>query len=354
MAYEYEQLANLYASTLSANYTAGSGVISVTSGSGLPSAGQFALTVLDQSSLAVKVIFRAFYLGGTAVAVTAEGSDNSAASGDIVVGTMLTVRSLSQMFSDRQIAGLLANLPASGLMIGDKYIATDALPHYYRWDSSGSPATMQWDAYIGSSLISVPKIADLSTSVVGTNATRTVWKDQGAAGGGVVLAGTSSNDTTDNWILQLKAYPATPFTVTVRFNMTAAVGTKGERGGIVLYDSVSGKFVVMDIQYNGTAYSFGSTSLLVLDKWNSVTSENSAYYAQSMALALLAADGWLCFQVSDDGTNRIFRLSCDGGRNFVQLDSHLNTDFVTPNKIGIGIAPYDRTLQMSVVDFTLA
>lgn len=96
-----EQFINLYDSTLNGGYTAGSGTMVVTSASGLPTSGTYSLIVRDQTTKAIKLIFRVASRSGTTLSGAAEGSDVNAASGDLVSGGIATAASMSQALNDR-------------------------------------------------------------------------------------------------------------------------------------------------------------------------------------------------------------------------------------------------------------
>jgi hypothetical protein len=101
-----EQLVNLYSSTLAAPYVAGSGAITVAS-AGLYTSGTFSLTILDAGTGAVILIFRVASVAGVVFTGQSEGPDGTlgagdanAASGSIVIGSMLTVDAMAQLFID--------------------------------------------------------------------------------------------------------------------------------------------------------------------------------------------------------------------------------------------------------------
>jgi hypothetical protein len=100
-----EQLANLYSSTLAAPYVAGSGSITVNSAAGAPTSGTFSVTILDAGTLAVILIFRVTSVAGAVFSGASEGPDANAASGSGVVGTMLTVAAINQLFADHAGGG---------------------------------------------------------------------------------------------------------------------------------------------------------------------------------------------------------------------------------------------------------
>ena len=95
-----EQLANLYSTTLAASYVAGSGAITVASTTGAPISGTFSLTILDASTGDVILIFRVTSVSGSVFTGASEGPDTNAASGSVVVGTILTAAAITQIKSD--------------------------------------------------------------------------------------------------------------------------------------------------------------------------------------------------------------------------------------------------------------
>jgi hypothetical protein len=107
-----EQLANDYSTTLASSYTAGAGSISVATATGAPTNGTFSLTILDATTKAVKLIYRVASVSGTTFSGAAEGTDANCSTGDIVVGTMLTVAALNQIKVDAFIQPLVAPIPS--------------------------------------------------------------------------------------------------------------------------------------------------------------------------------------------------------------------------------------------------
>jgi len=240
--------------------------------------------------------------------------------------------------------GSLAARPATGTA-GQQYIATDTLVDSYVWDTA-------WRAFISGQIVNPPKIADLTTALLGTNATRTVWADQGGAGGGLLLEGTNSNPGSDSGVGQFATLPATPWTLTSRFRLTATpVGGDNLWGGIALYDSNSGKLEIIGIYQQVVRVGY----------WNSITSFNATVYESSNISASVVPSSIpsavgrgssFIFRVTQDGTNRIISRSTDG-LNWVLIDSRSQTNFLTPTHYGVLIFPYGGPMQMSVIDLTM-
>ncbi|MGH7486997.1 MAG: hypothetical protein ACREMY_15550, partial [bacterium] len=146
-----EQLFDLYSSTLASNYTPASGTLIVTSASGLPSAGDFSLTILDQTTLAVKLVFKVISRSGTTLTGAPESNDIAAVTGDIVVGSMLTTRSLPSLLSEYDQYGPFASLPTSP-RAGYRYKPTDTAFTEMIYD--GSP--LAWHYFVGAKEVTPP------------------------------------------------------------------------------------------------------------------------------------------------------------------------------------------------------
>jgi hypothetical protein len=101
-----EQLFNLYTTTLADDYTAGDGELTVVS-PGSFTEGTFSLTILNATTGAVLLNFRVASVAGSVFTGQSEGRDGTlgandanAPAGSIVVGSMLTVDSVEQLFAD--------------------------------------------------------------------------------------------------------------------------------------------------------------------------------------------------------------------------------------------------------------
>lgn len=104
---------NNFSTTLAAGYTSGSGTCSLTSATGLSGApNTYTLGIYDQTTGALTVLLRVTALSGTTATVTAEGTDASANSGDIVVAIM-SASALNNMGSMQLLKSLTASASAS-------------------------------------------------------------------------------------------------------------------------------------------------------------------------------------------------------------------------------------------------
>ncbi|HLG97241.1 MAG TPA: hypothetical protein VKX49_13100 [Bryobacteraceae bacterium] len=259
----------------------------------------------------------------------------------------ITVGAMDQIRTEAYGYGTLAGRPTAPRVAGAIYRASDALVDEYRWNGTS------WDAFAGRFKVNPQGTASFGTSVVGGAGTLVAFANQGGTDGGFILSGTTTNDGADALIGQFQALATAPYTITLRFAVTCAPLAKFEYAGLALRDSSSGKILTWGWNYQGNAYSFGSTPILRHAYWNSPTSySGTSKYAQSWAGGH-SKNGWLTVQISDNGTNRIHRVSADG-LNFVVVYSSTNTEFFTPNQMGVFVIPYDNVSTLSVVDFSVA
>lgn len=100
-----ENLQNNYSTTLSSGYTSGAGVLAVTAA---PAAGNgtytMTLIIRDQTTKAIKLLFRVASVSSLNLTGSAEGTDANAASGDLV-DAVLSVAALAQIRTDFAPAG---------------------------------------------------------------------------------------------------------------------------------------------------------------------------------------------------------------------------------------------------------
>ena len=132
------------------------------------------------------------------------------------------------------------------------------------------------------------------------------------------LTGTS----TISWRMLARAIASAPYTYTVGIIPQPCI-TNYMSIGIGLRDSASGKIVVMVREHN-------SNPVLGIAKYTDANTF-SAWYSGS-PYNFGDGGGIIWFQVSDNSTNRIWRVSLDGV-NFMDVLSTTNTDFCTPNQI---------------------
>jgi hypothetical protein len=162
------------------------------------------------------------------------------------------------------------------------------------------------------------------------------WTNQGSStatddANGLYMLGPAVSG--NNGRLLLKSAPSTPYTLTMKALPMVYAG-KSHVAGLVVYDSGTGQLV----RYGWNDH------FILLDKLNSVTSYNSQYNAVTPAFWNLIT--WL--QISDDGTDLIFRYSSDGV-DWTQMYSVSRTDFLTtPGNIGLYVESNDSSLAVAL------
>lgn len=190
-----EKTANLASTTLSAGYTSGAGSITVGNTAGdngsypFPVAPTFRVVILDASTQVPKVILKVTAVtDGTHFAVTAEGTDANAASGDIVA-CVLSAGAVTQLLTDERVlipgmVGITIDGGGSAPATGSKgYVRVPFAGTISDWvllaDVSGSAQiTIKKCTFSGfpttSSIVASAQPA-LSSAQKATNSTLTGW-----------------------------------------------------------------------------------------------------------------------------------------------------------------------------------
>lgn len=213
------------------------------------------------------------------------------------------------------LSGPYASRPAAGAA-GRLYLPTDGYAQYRdngtTWDASGptfplvEPPTTGWS-----------------------------WVNQGTATvaaekGGIYLSEPAAQAAAADRIrAYMRPLPPAPCTITAAFQLIlwSSTGSFNQNGGLVLRESSSGKLVlVSQLLYSGNGT---NNPLFYLQNYNSPTSWNA-----NVASGPAPAGPLLWIQVSDDGTNRIVRLSGDG-QHWPVFSTLARTTFITPDQIGI-------------------
>lgn len=307
-----EQFANLYSTTLASAYTAGDGLIVVTSASGAPASGNFSLTITDQGTGVVKLIFRVTSVSGTTFTGASEGTDANAASGDKVYGTMLTTSAMNQ-------------------------VKTDILDKVY-----GDYA-----------LITAPTTSLFTSQLASADATAISFANDTTGGlSGVTLsANCSSNDS--NIVAEVYNVPSTPYSLRMRFWPGGGFNQYAFCGGLCLTDGT--QFICLGGFSRSQAPSQGPE--LRACRFNTTTSFNSNQL-ETMTWGFPGRAGLCDIKIVDDGVNRTFYVIGDGSKaNKVQFYTEATNTFFTPTKVGIFVAPgHNQTPTsptfMKVIDFT--
>lgn len=196
--------------------------------------------------------------------------------------------------------------PASG----DVWFPNDS---YYLYRYSGS-AEVPWGP---SYPFTDPALSGLNT-----------WVNQSTGSlvttnGGLTLIGKAVNLANDSQAY-VKTAPATPYTITAAYLFNSYnSGSGAQHGGLAWRDSGTGKLVSVAI-----ASTNAGVKLSVL-KWNSPSSASTTY---TEGFVRMGSPIWM--QISDDGTNRIVRISTNGN-DWVEIHSVGRTDFLTADQVGI-------------------
>ena len=199
-------------------------------------------------------------------------------------------------------SGVLASRPAGSE--DDLYLPTDA-PILYR---KGASAWAAWGP-----------LHPLTEPVDGDFA----WVNQGdasvdAAHGGIAIV--APTNASLNLRLRVKSAPATPYTITALVVPQPFVATDYE-SGLCFRQSSDGKIHALQLGPSTT----GRDAFSI--KFTNPTTFSATY------TNLGVPDGPMWLQISDNGTNRICRVSLDG-QNFTQLHSIGRTDFLTADQVG--------------------
>jgi hypothetical protein len=136
--------------------------------------------------------------------------------------------------------------------------------------------------------------------------------------------------SSDRAVFQGKAVPvSTPWTATMRVQMSPALASEYARVGIGLYNSSSGKLLLC-----GTALNGGVIDLTVM-----YFTALATYSSSPLSSAILGKiPVWL--QVSFDGTTYTFSASFDENITWVTLATMLAATYFTADKIGIAIETF--------------
>lgn len=136
----------------------------------------------------------------------------------------------------------------------------------------------------------------------------------------------NSSTATNNVSALVKAYPSTPFTLTLGF-AGSTFRVSYNSFGIILQDSVSGKISIL-----GTFFNYPTASQLFVERvnYNSPSSFNGYNSGATWSGAYIT---WL--KLTDDGTNLTLSYSFDGV-NYLTALTQVRTTFLTPDHIGFG------------------
>lgn len=158
------------------------------------------------------------------------------------------------------------------------------------------------------------------------------WINQGSAtiintGGALYLK--TPTTAGENVRMRVKTAPSPPYTITAAFMLDWWIQAY-HSGGLLFRQISDGKLHTL-----GITATLGISSL----KWTSATA-SFAYYVSPIGTVVIRPLWWM--QISDDGTNRIVRLSMDG-YNWDVIGTIGRTDYLTADQVGFFAFAQDTT-----------
>ncbi|HEY4364950.1 MAG TPA: hypothetical protein VGN17_28560 [Bryobacteraceae bacterium] len=305
-----EQYVNDPGTTLNGTINNSVTSLTVASSTGYPSGGNFRI-LIDSEIMIVTAV------SGTTWTITrgAEGTTAASHTNGATINSILTAGAIDAIRNNLSGVNTYSSLPTSSLKTGDRFVPTDADSNYeYLYNGSTWVPVLR----VNQNLHQPPTVSSWS------------WQSQGSAtltdltGGGLRFA--SRTDAALAGI-QLSA-PATPYTITIGFTCLGV----GPTIGMYFYDSGSGKLVL----FHWSNSSNGSTqSGYTVSKWSSLTTFSSAYNSSNTAITGFVGN-MMFLQITDDGTNLLFKYGCDPN-TFMQQDSRARHDYLTAGPTHYGI-----------------
>ena len=161
------------------------------------------------------------------------------------------------------------------------------------------------------------------------------WRNQGSAAvdatdGFVYLSGPAS--ATSAFRIREMNTPATPFTITLGF-LVSALGGDNNGTGLMVVQSSDDKTIFFHAQDNQATANAGSLELFVINKYTSISTYSATDYIVNQPQA---AGSPLWLRYADNGTNRTWSFSTNG-RSFITAHTETRTTFLTADKIGVAI-----------------
>lgn len=296
-----EQYANNAQTTLAAAVTAGATTLTVTSAAGFPAQPQFRIRIDDELLLVTGV-------SGTTWTVQRgiEGTTAAAHASGATVTHVLTAGGLLNLAGQLIIPGPSTSAPSSGIP-GRIYLPNDV--PVLLLDTGTA-----WQPFLpGHAPFTPPQL----TAFTLYNQTTEQFTQVGPC----ILAVKTQSTIMSTCLLGV-AVPNPPYRATCCWLAREIVNpTTYGHYGLAVYDANSGKSI--SLFNRASAY-----PRMAIEKWSNLTSYNSTYWS---APQLYQQTVW--YQVADDGTNLIWRLSLDGCY-FYTLFSASRTDWLTATHVG--------------------
>ena len=339
-----EYYADLAQTTLSSSYTAGAGVIVVTTAANLSTTRQFHFMITDQTTGAVKCIGKATALTSSTFTVTMT-TDANAASGDFVTITLCAAAE-DQIRADACQFGTYANLPTIA-KAGDYYKQSDGL---YEWIYQSAA----WQAFYNGFPATVPPAAgSWTTENLGSHGALT------STYGNNYLIGSNSTNSDFLTMAYMAAPGSTPYSFTARVVCESSGLIESiTRGSIAVGNNIgfaigwrdgSGKYVVLMVEsYNSSPYWY-----VLASQWSSFSSVNASPLTLTFAgEANLLAPGGCWFKIQNDGTNLNFYISIDG-KNFALVYTQTITHYLAAaTSVAWGTYGHNESATIALYDWT--
>jgi hypothetical protein len=168
------------------------------------------------------------------------------------------------------------------------------------------------------------------------------WMNQGSCtltttfGGEQVSCPASGNSSTAAIAMRYVAYPGTPFTRTLAVKAGLTL-TNYETVGIGISDGT--KVEMFYVQFNS---GFSGSVFLIGDTYCPAVNNCTTNISPNISAAQPPYGFWL-LRYTDDGTNKIFSMSFDGGASFITMTSQGRATNLTPTRIGYIVNPQTST-----------
>ncbi|MHB9044418.1 MAG: hypothetical protein ACYC35_00610 [Pirellulales bacterium] len=300
----YEQFANGGLSSLAAGIDDSVGSLTVKSAVGFPTIGNFRIIIGTEIMLVTNVQGQTF-----TVTRAQEGTSAASHDADAAVFHTLTAGSLALRDIQQFATGAIASRDAAG-QAGRLYLPTDGFVS----QDNGSLWNM-----MPLNRMTPPASTDFT------------WVNQGSATvadtKGTMVLSTPSSTSTDSLRLLVKSAPTPPYEITVCILPQSPIYTSAAtiaQYGICWRDSASSKIITFGWGMNNYPVTFS------YDQWTNHTTLSANQYQRT---APIAAPMWIRF--SDDGTNRLVKVSSDGFNYENASAAQGRTVFLTADQVGV-------------------
>lgn len=300
----YERFANGGLSSLAAGIDDSVLALTVKSAVGFPTGGNFRIVVESEIMLVTEVQGKTF-----TVTRAQEGTSAAAHLADAAVFHVLTAGALAQRDIEQFGRGAIASRDTAG-QAGRLYLPTEGLVH--------QDTGLAWDM-MPLSRMTPPASADFT------------WVNQGTATvadtKGMMVLTTPSSASADSLRCLVKSAPGTPYEITVCMLPQSPPYTSNAsiaQFGICWRESGSGKLLT---------YGWGMGNYPLQFSYDQWTNPTTLSTNQFMYTAPQFSPFWIRF--SDNGTNRMVKVSSDGF-NFVPVQGlQSRTAFLTADQVGV-------------------